>query len=95
MQNYHPKFFAWNCIPFHPHKPEDLLSNRTPTNGEIIAHLTLLSEILSLMNPGQIVAVGKSAERALKGVDMPFTYVRHPAHGGANEFRAGMEKILG
>lgn len=95
MQNYHTQFFAWNCIPFHPHRPDNLLSNRTPATGEIITYLALLSEIVSLMKPSQIVAVGKSAERALRKIDISFTYVRHPSHGGANEFGAGMRKIFG
>jgi hypothetical protein len=95
MGNYHPQFFAWNCIPFHPHKSDNLLSNRTPTTGEIITYLALLSEIVSLLQPSQIVAVGKSAERALRKIDMPATYVRHPSHGGAIEFRAGMKKVFG
>ena len=94
MSNYHPCFLAWNCIPFHPHKSNNPLSNRTPTDKEILAYLALLSELLALLRPRQIVAIGRSAERALKKMDIPFTYVRHPSHGGANEFRAGIERIL-
>jgi uracil-DNA glycosylase len=96
MAHYHPTFFVWNCIPFHPYKPNDPLSNRTPSNEEIIDHLMLLSEMISLIKPDLIVAVGKSAEHALKKMNnIAFTYVRHPAHGGASDFRAGMEKVFG
>lgn len=95
MQNHHPKFFAWNCIPFHPHKSDNLLSNRTPTNREIVAHSTLLSELVSLMKPSKIVAVGRSAERALNKLDISSTYVRHPSRGGAYEFITGMKRIFG
>jgi uracil-DNA glycosylase len=95
MRNYHSKFFAWNCIPFHPHESDNVLTNRTPSKEEIGAYLTLLSEIVSLMKPSQIVAIGKSAESTLEKINISFTYVRHPSHGGANEFRAGMEKVFG
>ncbi len=95
MRNYHPKFFTWNCLPFHPHKPDDLLSNRTPSREEIDAHLTLLSDIVTLLKPSQIIAVGKSAEHALKKIEIPCKYVRHPSRGGANEFRASMEQFFG
>ncbi len=94
MQSYHPHFFAWNCIPFHPHDSGNVLSNRTPSNREVAKYLILLSELLLLMQPIQIVAVGRSAERALMNIDIPCIYVRHPSHGGANEFKAEMEKIF-
>jgi len=95
LRDYHPQFFAWNCIPFHPYQSDKLLSNRTPTNKEITTYLVLLSELVLLMRPRQIVAVGRSAERALEKIDIPLTYVRHPSRGGANKFKAGMENIFG
>jgi uracil-DNA glycosylase len=96
MGRHHPKFFVWNCTPFHPHEPNNLLSNRTPLNREITNHLKLLAEMISLIRPMQIVAVGKSAERALQNMkDISFTYVRHPSRGGANDFRVGIEEIFG
>lgn len=94
MGNYHSRFLAWNCIPFHPHKPDNPLSNRTPTEEEILTHLTLLSDLVALLRPRQIVAIGRSAERALKKIDISFTYVRHPSHGGANAFKTGIEKLF-
>jgi uracil-DNA glycosylase len=94
MSDYHTQFFAWNCIPFHPYKSDNPLSNRTPTTREISTYLALLSEIVSFMQPSQIVAVGKSAERSLKNLGIPFSYVRHPSHGGAYEFRIGMERVF-
>ncbi len=95
MHDYHSRFFAWNCIPFHPHKPGDFLSNRTPTIGEITAHLELLVELILLIQPSEIVAVGRNAKRALGRIDNPFVPVRHPSHGGKKEFAAGIKEILG
>lgn len=94
MQIYHPHFLAWNCIPFHPHKPGGANTNRTPTTGEINRYLTLLSELIALVKPDQIVAIGKSAEHALERANIPSSYIRHPSHGGKIEFKQGMEKIF-
>lgn len=35
LKLYYPNFFVWNTVPFHPHLPENYLSNRTPTREEI------------------------------------------------------------
>jgi uracil-DNA glycosylase len=96
MYRYHPKFFAWNCIPFHPHKPNDFLSNRNKiSRKEILKYLELLIEMVSIINPKKILAVGRKAEFALKNMkDISFEYVRHPSHGGANAFKMGMEKVF-
>jgi uracil-DNA glycosylase len=94
MLPYHSRFFAWNCVPFHPHKSGQMLSNRTPTENEIAAYRTLLSEILSLIGPKHVVAVGKSAERALGHISVSCSCVRHPSHGGAEGFRRGMRETL-
>jgi hypothetical protein len=37
----------------------------------------------------RVVAVGRLAEQATGA-----PYVRHPSHGGAAEFRAGLERLL-
>jgi len=96
MSRHHSEFFAWNCVPFHPHESGDWLSNRTPSKKEIADCLKLLSGLVSLIRPNQIVAIGRSAEHALKDIkNGSFIYVRHPSHGGANEFRAGMDKVFG
>jgi uracil-DNA glycosylase len=89
---YHPLFFAWNSIPFHPHEPGEPLSNRTPTRREIAAHAGLLSELVSLLKPTCTIAVGRSAESALNRIGAPSFYVRHPAHGGAKAFRTGIAR---
>jgi uracil-DNA glycosylase len=95
MKRFHTRFFAWNCIPFHPFENENHLSNRTPTSEEILVYSELLSEIISAMNPLNIVAIGRSTEKSLENLGVCCSYVRHPSHGGANEFKDGMEKIFG
>jgi len=85
---------VWNCVPFHLHRPDDPLTNRAPTRREIAAHLELLAALLALLEPRLVVAVGRSAEWALRRMDVPCTCVRHPSHGGADEFTVGLENAL-
>jgi uracil-DNA glycosylase len=85
---------AWNCVPFHLHRPDDPLTNRPPTRREILAHLDLLAALLALLELGLVVAVGRTAGWALHQIDVPCTCVCHPSHGGAEEFRRGLENVL-
>jgi len=93
MRDFHPKFFVWNCIPFHPHKPGDFMSNRPPTDEEIKKYGKILSDILAhIKRPNTIIALGKKAQSSLGnlGFISGVEYVRHPGSGGATIFR---EKI--
>lgn len=73
----------WNVVPTHP---GDETSNRAPTRAEVEAGLPFVRE---LARGRRVVAVGRLAERALGG-----PYVRHPSHGGAAAFRAGLSSAL-
>lgn len=93
MQPLFPHFFVWNSVPFHPHDAGEPLSIRNPTRTEVRAWASLLKEVLALLAPERIVAVGRKAERALKEVEADCTYVRHPSQGGARKFEAGMRTL--
>jgi uracil-DNA glycosylase len=69
----------WNVVPTHPGTPT---SNRQPRREEIAAGLPFA---LELAEGRRVVAIGRLAETVL---DAP--YIRHPSHGGAAEFRAGL-----
>ncbi len=69
----------WNVVPTHP---GTAASNRRPSRAEVAAGLPFA---LELARGRRVLAVGRCAEAAL---DAP--YVRHPSHGGAAEFRAGL-----
>ena len=69
----------WNLVPTHP---GTAISNRPPKRGEIRAARPFLDE---LAEGRTVVPVGRLANAALGG-----DYVRHPAHGGAAAFRAGL-----
>ena len=70
---------CWNVVPTHPGTPT---SNRRPTRGEVAAGRPFLEEIGS---GRRILAVGRLAAHVTGA-----PYVRHPSHGGAAEFRAGL-----
>ena len=69
----------WNVVPTHP---GTATSNRRPTRAEVEQARPLLEE---LAQGRRAIAVGRLAEATLGG-----PYVRHPSHGGAADFRAGL-----
>jgi uracil-DNA glycosylase family 4 len=71
----------WNVVPTHPGSES---SNRRPTRQEVDAAAPFLHELTR----GRVaIAVGRLAAEVL---DAP--YVRHPSHGGAAEFEAGLRR---
>jgi uracil-DNA glycosylase len=70
---------CWNVVPTHPGTET---SNRRPTRAEILAARPFLEE---LAENRRLIAVGRLAARVTRA-----PYVRHPSHGGAAEFRAGL-----
>jgi len=94
MTRYHPKFIAWNCFPFHPHSYDNRLTNRHPRKREIHRYSKTLNDMISLLEPKVIIAVGKKAEETLHNLNYDPIYVRHPARGGAIKFKQGITKIL-
>jgi uracil-DNA glycosylase len=73
----------WNVVPTHPGTGS---SNRRPTSAEIRAARPFLDE---LTQGRRVVAVGRLAASVLGA-----PYVRHPSHGGATAFAAGLRRLL-
>ncbi len=71
----------WNVVPTHPGTET---ANRRPTRPEIEASAPFLHE---LARGRTAIAVGRLAAAVL---DAP--YVRHPSHGGAAAFEAGLRR---
>jgi uracil-DNA glycosylase len=94
LKAHHPQFFVWSGVPFHPYRPGQPLSNRTPSLQELRAYLPVLEEMIRLLSPKRVLAVGRQAQQALRWLDIPAQAVRHPSHGGAVEFKAGIEEAL-
>jgi uracil-DNA glycosylase len=70
---------CWNVVPTHPGTET---SNRRPSRAEVEASRCFLQELAA---GREVLAVGRLAA-AVTGAP----YIRHPAHGGAAEFRAGL-----
>ncbi|MGH3009267.1 MAG: uracil-DNA glycosylase [Gaiellaceae bacterium] len=73
----------WNAVPTHP---GTATSNRRPRRDEVAAAAPFLDEVLQGRT---VIAIGRLAAAAL---DAP--YVRHPSHGGAAEFEAGLRRAF-
>jgi len=69
----------WNVVPTHP---GDERSNRAPTRAEAEVGIAFAR---TLARGRAVVPVGRLAQALLGG-----TYVRHPSHGGAGAFAAGL-----
>jgi uracil-DNA glycosylase len=70
---------CWNVVPTHPGTST---SNRRPTKAEVADARPFLEEI---SRGRSVLAVGRLAAEATGA-----PYLRHPSHGGAAEFRAGL-----
>lgn len=85
----------WNAVQMHPHKPDNLRSNRTPTPAEIALGEPAVRLLVAAYPNAKIVAVGKKAEGLLKDMGVSVTAsVRHPANGGATEFTEGLSALV-
>jgi hypothetical protein len=76
----------WNVVPTHPHEPGSPYTNRRPSRFEVDVSFRYL-EGAACGRP--LIAVGRLAEEVTGA-----PYVRHPAHGGAAGFRAGLAALL-
>lgn len=85
---------CWNAFPFHPHQPNRVLSNRKPTADELRTGGDFAAALIAAMQIEVVVAVGKSAEKALTQLQIQHHAVRHPSHGGKYDFHAGLLRIV-
>jgi uracil-DNA glycosylase len=76
----------WNVVPTHPHRPGEPQSNRRPRADEIEASRPFLEQFAAGRH---LVPVGRIAEAAIGTAG-----IRHPSHGGAQEFRAGLAALV-
>jgi hypothetical protein len=82
--------FTWNVFPFHPHLDDQPLTNRCHTRRERSQVAPILEELVRLIEPSQLIAIGNDAAAGLEDLGLRCLKVRHPSYGGIAEFRAGV-----
>ncbi len=80
------------AFPFHPNGAGNPKSNRPPTEAELEIGEKYLRELIDIFGIKKFLAVGRKAESTLLKMNIVAPYVRHPANGGANKFRTGLEE---
>ena len=85
----------WNIFPFHPHKPGELLTNRTPSKEELDLGIEYARQLMELVPNMQVLAIGQKAATTLEKYGVPCMVAPHPSMGGANKFKAKVAEIFG
>jgi Uracil DNA glycosylase superfamily len=80
--------FLWNVFPLHPHEPDDPFSNRSHRPHERAIGETLLAELITMLRPRRLVAIGNDAAKAAyrMAAITEVVQVRHPSYGGQRDF---------
>lgn len=90
------EFVLWNIFPWHPFKSEKgLLSNRTPTKKELLFGMPVVEKMLNFFGNAAIAAVGRKSAEILGELRIKTSLMRHPAQGGANQFREQFADFVG
>ncbi len=80
--------FLWNVFPLHPHESDDPFSNRSHNSRERRAGEEFLNQLILLLKPRRLVAIGNDA--ALTAYHLADQHkvvqVRHPSYGGQTRF---------
>ena len=80
----------WNAFPFHPHCPANSASNRTPTRLELRHGAPFVFDVIRILCPHTVVAVGRKAWWAL---GCRFPRVRHPSFGGGPQYALQIDAL--
>jgi hypothetical protein len=83
----------WNVFPFHPHEPDNPLSNRKFTSRELSEVEEINLSLISWLGIRRIVAIGQDAAQHAERFGVEVTAIRHPSYGGVMEFRDGMRRL--
>ena len=91
-------FVLWNAFPFHPWS-NSILSNRTPNNDEIDNTKYILRKFINLFDENiKIICIGNTSQNTLSKIlttaSGKVTKARHPANGGADEFKNNIKDII-
>ena len=89
--------FLWNVFPLHPYEPGSPFSNRSHNARERKAGEEFLSELILLLKPCRLVAIGNDAAQSARRLcsQLKVIQVRHPSHGGKTRFSSQMSELYG
>lgn len=89
--------FLWNVFPLHPHEEGNPFSNRQHNMKERRAGEEVLDQLVKLLQPRRIIAIGNDAAKAAARLDssIPILQVRHPSYGGQRQFLDQMSAHYG
>lgn len=82
------RIFLWNVFPLHPHEPDHPFTNRAHRPVERAAGEAVLAELITMLRPRRLVAIGNDAMKSamkIAGI-RPVVQVRHPSYGGQRDF---------
>lgn len=87
--------FLWNVFPLHPHESGDPFTNRQHNACERRIGEDLLQELIGLLRPSHIIAIGNNAAAAAQRITdtIPVICVRHPSYGGQTQFQKQISDI--
>ena len=87
--------FLWNVFPLHPHEPGIPFSNRSHNSHERRVGEEILYELIRLLMPRQLIAIGSDAAQTVCHLvgKRHVVQVRHPSYGGQRQFFAQMREL--
>lgn len=91
------RIFLWNVFPLHPHEADDPFTNRQHNARERRAGEELLRQLIQLLRPARIIAIGNDAGGAAHRItdSVPVICVRHPSYGGQTKFQGQITELYG
>lgn len=91
------RIFLWNVFPLHPHEADAPFTNRQHNVRERRAGEELLKQLIVLLRPSRIVAIGNDAAASAQRISdsIPITCVRHPSYGGQTQFQLQISQLYG
>jgi hypothetical protein len=97
LEHIDARIFLWNVFPLHPHESGDPFTNRQHNARERRAGEELLKQLVVLLRPSRIVAIGNNAAVAAVRVanSVPVISVRHPSYGGQTQFQNQISELYG
>ncbi|RII81770.1 uracil-DNA glycosylase [Neopusillimonas maritima] len=97
LEHIDARIFLWNVFPLHPHESGDPFTNRQHNARERRAGEKLLQQLIDLLRPFRIVAIGNDAAAAAHRITdtVPVVCVRHPSYGGQTQFQAQISELYG